>query len=82
MNKEEKLEVLRQTHKKIEDLKQYNIPVALENIEKLKAKKADPLFIEKQKVRLSKNYKRLENLENKMNKLLQELGEHAQKNDK
>ncbi|NLG32402.1 MAG: hypothetical protein GX550_02680, partial [Syntrophomonadaceae bacterium] len=42
------LEALKETNKKIADLKEFNVPVILQTIEEYKKAGADQLFIEQQ----------------------------------
>lgn len=73
MNKELRIKTLIESNKKIEDLKNYNIPVTLKNIAELKKKGAQEQFIREQEVRLEKLEKKIKELEEKKVKILAEM---------
>lgn len=70
---EMKMLVLQDTNKKINDLKEFNIPVLLEVIKRYEESGVDELFIKQQKVQLDKVYVRLHELEAKAARLRQAL---------
>jgi len=67
------LEALKETNKKIADLKEFNVPVILQTIEEYKKAGADQLFIEQQEVQLQKVYALIEELEAKKVRLFNRL---------
>lgn len=67
------LEALKETNKKIADLKEFNVPVILQTIEEYKKAGADQLFIEQQEVQLQKVYALIEELEAKKIRLFNRL---------
>lgn len=66
---EKKLQTLQDTNKKINDLKEFNIPVLLQVIKQYQEAGVDPLFIQQQQVQLQKVYARLHELEAKADRL-------------
>lgn len=73
MNKEITLQVLKDTYKKMTDLKEFNVPVILKTIEEYEKNGVDKLFINQQKAQLEKVNNRISELESKAARLLQEL---------
>ena len=73
MNMELKMQVLKETIKKIDDLRQFNVPVITKTIEEYEAEGVEEVFINQQKVLLEKVYTRLGELEAKKGRILQEL---------
>ncbi len=67
------LEALKETNKKIADLKEFNVPVILQTIEEYKKAGADQLFIEQQEAQLQKVYALIEELEAKKIRLFNRL---------
>jgi hypothetical protein len=67
------LEALKETNKKIADLKEFNVPVILQTIEEYKKAGADQLFIEQQEAQLQKIYALIEELEAKKIRLFNRL---------
>jgi len=67
------LEALKETNKKIADLKEFNVPVILQTIEEYKKAGADQLFIEQQEAQLQKIYALIEQLEAKKIRLFNRL---------
>lgn len=64
---------LKETGKKITDLKAFHIPVILNTIKEYEEAGADESFIRQQRVNLDKVYARLEELEAKAGRLLKRL---------
>ncbi len=73
-NDEHIYEALRDTGKKISDLKEFNIPVILSTLAEYEEAGADDSFIEQQRNLLRKAYARLDELEAKAVRLLKRLG--------
>lgn len=73
MAKEYILKALKETNKKIADLKEFNVPVILQTIEEYKKAGADQLFIKQQEAQLQKVYAMIEELEAKKNRLFNRL---------
>ena len=73
-NDEHIYEALRETGKKIADLKEFNIPVILNTIAEYEEAGADESFIEQQRKLLRKVYARVDELEAKAARLLKRLG--------
>lgn len=67
------LEALRDTAKKIADLRDFNIPVILKTIEEYKQAGVEDSFIEQQKAQLEKVYTRIAELEDKARNLFEHL---------
>ncbi len=73
MTMEIKMQVLKETNKKINDLKEFNIPVLLKTIDEYEKADAEKLFIDQQKALLQKAYARIDELEAKRNRIMKEL---------
>ncbi|MEA4924347.1 MAG: hypothetical protein VB084_03460 [Syntrophomonadaceae bacterium] len=69
MAKEDTLEVLKETTKKIADLKNFNVPVILEIIENYINAGVESYLIEQQKLQLKKIYATIDELEAKAERL-------------
>ncbi len=67
-------EALRETSKKITDLKEFNVPVIMKAIEEYEQAGVEESFIEQQKAQLEKVYARIAELEDKARRLLERLG--------
>jgi hypothetical protein len=67
------LKTLRETAKKIADLKEFNVPVILKAIEEYEKAGAQECFIEQQKALLDKVYTHIAELEDKAGRLLERL---------
>jgi transposase len=67
------LEALKETNKKIADLKEFNVPVILQTIEEYKKAGADQHFMEQQEAQLQKIYALIEQLEAKKIRLFNRL---------
>ncbi len=74
MSEENILKALETNIKKIEGLKNFNIPVILKTIEKYEAAQADAQFIEAERTQLQKVYDMIADLEARNERLLQRLG--------
>lgn len=61
---------LRETAKKIADLKEFNVVVILKTIEEYKQAGVEEYFIEQQRTQLEKVYARIAELEDKARRLL------------
>jgi len=70
---EYRLQALKETHKKIRDLKEFNIPVILKTMEEYEKAGAEQLFIDQQKALLEKVYARIGELEEKERRLCREI---------
>ncbi|MEN6389003.1 MAG: hypothetical protein ABFD04_01195 [Syntrophomonas sp.] len=64
---------LRETAKKIADLKEFNVVVILKTIEEYQQAGVEETFIEQQKAQLEKVYARIAELEDKARRLLERL---------
>jgi len=64
---------LKETSKKIADLKGFNVPVILKAIEDYENAGVDKYFIDQQKLQLQKVYARIEELEAKAEKLIKHI---------
>ena len=67
------LKALKDTYKKIDDLKSFNVPVILKTIDDYEKAGVEQQFIEQQKVQLQKVHARIEELEAKAKRLLHSL---------
>jgi hypothetical protein len=67
------LKTLKDTGKKIADLKSFNVSVILKTIEDYEKAEVDPYFIEQQKVQLQKVYAMIDELEAKAERLFKRL---------
>jgi hypothetical protein len=74
VSEENILKALETNIKKIEGLKNFNIPVILKTIEKYEAAQADAQFIEAERTQLQKVYDMIADLEARNERLLQRLG--------
>ncbi len=70
MSTENILETLRETSKRISDLKSFNIPVILKTIAEYEESGVEEYFIEQQRIQLQKVYNRISELEAKAERLL------------
>lgn len=74
MPEENILEALKETGKKIADLKGFNVPTLLKTIEEYEESGIEGHFIEQQKLQLQKVYERISELEAKAERLFKRLG--------
>ncbi|MDD2585916.1 MAG: hypothetical protein PHO25_04710 [Syntrophomonadaceae bacterium] len=63
-------QTLKETNKKIADLKEFNVPIILQTIEEYKKSGVDQVFIDQQQVQLQKIYAMIEEMEAKKLRLL------------
>lgn len=68
-----KVQALKETIKKIDDLKQFNVPIILKTLDEYEAGDVGEVFINQQKVLLEKVYSRINELEAKKGRILKEL---------
>jgi hypothetical protein len=73
MSKEYTLQTLKETCKKIEDLKGFNLPIILKAIGDYEKAEVDQQFIDQQKAQLQKVYAMIDELEAKKLRLLKRL---------
>lgn len=73
MENEHIFESLKDTAKKIADLKEFHVPVVLKIIEDYEQAGIDEFFIEQQKLQLQKIYSMIAELEAKAERLLERL---------
>ena len=73
MPNENILKALKDTAKKITDLKSFNVVIILKTIEDYEKDGVDQLFIEQQKIQLQKVYTMIEELEATAQRLLKRL---------
>lgn len=74
MKNEHIFQALRDTAKKIADLKEFNVVVILKTIEEYEQAGVEESFIEQQRAQLEKVYARIAELEDKARRLLEHLG--------
>lgn len=79
MNREDKIQILKASSKKLDDLKEFNIPVIIKTIEEYESAGADKIFIEQQQALLDKVYARIDELEGKRKRLLEELSKEKER---
>jgi hypothetical protein len=72
-----KIQVLKDTIKKIHDLRQFNLPVIQKTIDEYEKADVDTVFIDQQKTQLQKVNSRINELEAKRNRIIKELIEKA-----
>ncbi len=77
MTGEIKIQVLKDTIKKIHDLRQFNLPVIQKTIDEYEKADVDTVFIDQQKTQLQKVNSRINELEAKRNRIIKELIEKA-----
>ncbi|HBK52344.1 MAG: hypothetical protein PHP26_07775 [Syntrophomonas sp.] len=73
MSNENIVEALKDTNKKIADLKSFNIPIILKTIEEYEKSGVEECFIEQQRLQLQKVYARINELEAKAERLFNRL---------
>lgn len=73
MNLENRMQVLKDSFKKLNDLKEYNRPIILKTIEEYDNTGIDELFINQQKLNLEKVNIRINELEEKVERLRNEI---------
>lgn len=73
LNAENILEALKDTSKKLSDLKSFNVPVILKTIEEYEESGVEEYFIEQQRMQLQKVYDRISELEAKAERLFKRL---------
>lgn len=73
MSDEYIFQALKDTNKKIADLKEFNLPIILQTIEEYKKSGVDQVFIDQQQAQLQKMYALIEELEAKKVRLLKRL---------
>lgn len=73
MSNENIVEALKDTSKKIADLKSFNVPIILKTIEEYEESGIDEYFIEQQRLQLQKVYARINELEAKAERLFKRL---------